>query len=180
MELIKTKQKTLSNLNVKIMEIIEEEDIDEEIEEVDRYELDIQLRYTQLMSTQFIIRELLRQSSAIYDPLGPITFRAKILIQEVWKKGYAWDGTLPKEIKNAWTDVKNDILQITSKLKLQRYYFANNDEETSESTLRILVDASQKAYGASVYFNKGTVSTKVIAKNRVAPLKVITLPKWLQ
>ncbi|CAG2205088.1 unnamed protein product [Mytilus edulis] len=58
-----------------------------------------------------------------------------------------------------------------------RYYFANHDEETSDTTLHIFVDASQKAYGASVYLSKGTESTLVIAKNRVAPLKLITLPK---
>ncbi|XP_071137411.1 uncharacterized protein [Mytilus edulis] len=132
------------------------------------------------MDTQLTKRELLRQSSAIYDPLGllgPITIRAKTLIQELWKKGYAWDETLPKKIENEWTDVKNDILQITTKLKIQRYYFANHDEETSDTTLHIFVDASQKAYGASVYLSKGTESTLVIAKNRVAPLKLITLPK---
>ncbi|VDI00039.1 Hypothetical predicted protein [Mytilus galloprovincialis] len=39
MELIKTKQKTLSDLNEKILESFEEEDLDEEIEEVDRYDL---------------------------------------------------------------------------------------------------------------------------------------------
>ncbi|VDI17230.1 Hypothetical predicted protein [Mytilus galloprovincialis] len=41
-ELLKTKQKTLSDLNEKIIEYIEEEEeIDKEIEEVDRYELEI-------------------------------------------------------------------------------------------------------------------------------------------
>ncbi|XP_071132986.1 uncharacterized protein [Mytilus edulis] len=132
------------------------------------------------MDTQLTKRELLRQSPAIYDPLGllgPITIRAKTLIQELWKKGYAWDETLPKEIENEWTDVKNDILQITTTLKIQRYYFANHDEETSETTLHIFVDASQKAYGASDYLSKGTESTLFVAKNRVAPLKLITLPK---
>ncbi|XP_076095349.1 uncharacterized protein LOC143066242 [Mytilus galloprovincialis] len=99
------------------------------------------------MDTQLTKRELLRQSSAIYDPLGllgPITIRAKTLIQELWKKGYAWDETLPKEIENEWTDVKHDILQITTKLKIQRYYFANEDEKTSGSTLHIFVDNCQK------------------------------------
>jgi hypothetical protein len=37
-------------------------------------------------------REVLRESSKIYDPLGiltPVTIRAKILIQELWKEGYS-------------------------------------------------------------------------------------------
>lgn len=41
LELIKEKYRKLSKLNSQIMEIIAEEDIDGEIEEVDRYELDI-------------------------------------------------------------------------------------------------------------------------------------------
>ncbi|VDH93827.1 Hypothetical predicted protein [Mytilus galloprovincialis] len=49
MELIKTKKKTLSDLNEKILESIEEEeDLDEEIEEVDRYELEIQIGITKI------------------------------------------------------------------------------------------------------------------------------------
>ncbi|XP_071125681.1 uncharacterized protein [Mytilus edulis] len=49
MELIKTKQKTLSDLNEKILESMEEEeDLDEEIEEVDRYELEIQIGITKI------------------------------------------------------------------------------------------------------------------------------------
>ncbi|XP_063442050.1 uncharacterized protein LOC134722364 [Mytilus trossulus] len=49
MELIKTKKKTLSDLNEKILESIEEEeDLDEEIEEVDKYELDIQIGITKI------------------------------------------------------------------------------------------------------------------------------------
>ncbi|CAC5357219.1 unnamed protein product [Mytilus coruscus] len=49
MELIQTKQKTLSELNEKIMEIIEEEeDLDKEIEEVGMYELNIQIGITKI------------------------------------------------------------------------------------------------------------------------------------
>ncbi|XP_053395751.1 uncharacterized protein LOC128555938 [Mercenaria mercenaria] len=39
-------------------------------------------------------REILRQTSRIYDPLGlltPVTVRAKILIQDTWKHDFTWD-----------------------------------------------------------------------------------------
>ncbi len=45
------------------------------------------------------------------------------------------------------------------------------------STLHVFVDASQRAYGASAYLCKGNTSSLVIAKNRIAPLAKMTLPK---
>jgi hypothetical protein len=39
------------------------------------------------------------------------------------------------------------------------------------------VDASEKAYGACVYVCDGENAMLVISKNRVAPLKNITLPR---
>ena len=53
----------------------------------------------------------------------------------------------------------------------------SEEEQNLEFTLHVFVDASQRAYGASAYICKGTHSTIVMAKNRVAPLKDITLPK---
>ncbi|CAC5419022.1 unnamed protein product [Mytilus coruscus] len=48
-KLIKTNQKTLSDLNEKTIEIIEQqEEIDEDIKEVDRYELEIQIAITKI------------------------------------------------------------------------------------------------------------------------------------
>ncbi|CAC5391646.1 unnamed protein product [Mytilus coruscus] len=48
-ELFKTNQKTLSDLNEKTIEIIEQqEEIDEDIKEVDRYELEIQIAITKI------------------------------------------------------------------------------------------------------------------------------------
>ena len=42
-------------------------------------------------------REVLSEASKIYDPLGfltPVIIRAKILMQELWKKSYSWDQPL--------------------------------------------------------------------------------------
>lgn len=46
-------------------------------------------------------RELLQQSSKIFDPLGilsPVSVGSKLLMQKLWKK-YEWDEPLPDEIK---------------------------------------------------------------------------------
>ena len=46
-------------------------------------------------------RSILKQTSKIYDPLGmlsPVTVRAKLLVQELWKKKFDWDMRLPVDI----------------------------------------------------------------------------------
>ena len=56
-----------------------------------------------------------------------------------------------------------------------------NNEVTADdnptSSLHIFVDASTKSYGATAYICKDNHSTLVMAKNRVAPVKQLTLPK---
>jgi hypothetical protein len=64
-------------------------------------------------------REVLRESSKIYDPLGiltPVTIRAKILIQELWEEGYSWDESLQQELQEKWLALSKD-LQPPHKLK---------------------------------------------------------------
>jgi len=134
---------------------------------------------SQLQATK---REILSQSSSIYDPLGllgPVTIRAKLLIQNLWKDKYDWDEVLPSNLTKTWIDIRNDIQDVTTQTRVARHYFTDMSEEEQnlESTLHVFVDASQRAYGASTYICKGTHSTIVMAKNRVAPLKGITLPK---
>ena len=133
-------------------------------------------------NSQVTKREILRQSSSIYDPLGilsPVTIRAKLLIQKLWKEGYDWDEVLPDNIVQSWREIRNDVRDVTANTKLSRHYFAgeSSNGEKEELTLHVFVDASKSAYGASAYICKGKVSSLVIAKNRVAPLKEITLPK---
>ena len=132
---------------------------------------------TELEATK---REILRQSSSIFDPLGilgPVTIRAKILIQKLWKNGHEWDEILPEDISKEWTCIRNDIKEVTNSTTLSRYYFTEEDSDTPDVTLHVFVEASQQAYGASAYVSNGKSTALVIAKNRVAPVKVITLPK---
>ena len=51
-------------------------------------------------------RDILQTSSQFFDPLGwvtPVTVRAKILLQEVWRTKLTWDEPLPETIKDRWT-----------------------------------------------------------------------------
>jgi len=43
--------------------------------------------------------------------------------------------------------------------------------------LHVFADASKKVYGAVAFFTSGNLTTLVMAKNRVTPLRTLTLPK---
>ena len=50
-------------------------------------------------------RDVLKQASKIYDPLGiisPVTVKAKMFIQGLWKQGLDWDGKLSPELMEQW------------------------------------------------------------------------------
>ncbi|CAG2219250.1 unnamed protein product [Mytilus edulis] len=68
-------------------------------------------------------REILRQSSKIFDPLGilsPVTVKAKILMQSLWKRNFGWDERLPEDVTTQWTTYLQ-ILKIQNKLKFRDY-----------------------------------------------------------
>ncbi|XP_076089954.1 uncharacterized protein LOC143061985 [Mytilus galloprovincialis] len=122
-------------------------------------------------------REILKQSSRIYDPLGllsPVSVRAKILMQTLWEQKYEWDEPLPLEIQTTWKNLAKD-LEKTTYTELKRPYFPNLPDQKTQ--LHVFVDASTTAYGATVYICNHHESSLVIAKNRVAPFKQLTLPQ---
>ena len=136
----------------------------------------------QIDNSQVTKREILRYSSSIYDPLGilgPVTIRAKLLIQNLWKEGYDWDRVLPSNTIKSWCDIRDDIQDVLTNTQIPRHYFTGQNEngDNGDIVLHVFVDASQRAYGASAYLCKGKTSSLVIAKNRVAPVRGITLPK---
>ena len=122
-------------------------------------------------------REILKESSSVFDPLGllsPVTVRSKILMQSLWQRKLAWDEILPVDITTEWCEIKTDMIKAT-KLKFDRCYFEK--DSTNEHRLHVFVDASAKAYGACAYLVSGNHSNLVMAKNRVAPIKPLTIPK---
>ncbi|XP_071138915.1 uncharacterized protein [Mytilus edulis] len=121
-------------------------------------------------------REILRQSSKIYDPLGligPVTVRSKMLMQTLWEKGLNWDEPLTSEITTEWKCVLKDINEC-SHLEINRPYFK---EKSDNVELHVFTDASLKAYGACAYLVSGKETVLIMSKNRVTPLKQLTIPK---
>ncbi|XP_045178019.1 uncharacterized protein LOC123538117 [Mercenaria mercenaria] len=132
-------------------------------------------------------REILRQTSRLYDPLGllsPVTVRAKIMLQHIWQEKFDWDTELPADIQHRWENLVNDLNTIST-TKYRRCYFeipAADEKSQKEAdilplTLHVFVGTSQSSYGAAAYLCKGQQSSLIMSKNRVAPLKKLTLPR---
>ncbi|XP_053400768.1 uncharacterized protein LOC123558691 [Mercenaria mercenaria] len=134
-------------------------------------------------------RDVLKYASRIYDPLGilsPVTVRAKILMQDLWEENLDLDVPLPEQYVKAWNNLATD-LRSALKIQLSRQYIQDINTETGSELetgsepnklqLHVFVDASVKLYGAAAYILNHKETRLVIAKNRIAPVKKLTLPQ---
>lgn len=130
---------------------------------------------------KFSKRSILSDIAKLFDPLGfvgPVIVSTKILLQELWKQKIDWDENVPNEIAGKWEIIRKEFLNLNM-VKVERHMICVNPKTTE---LIGFCDASMKAYGAVVYLRsideEGVVSVRLVAsKSRVAPTKVITLPK---
>ena len=124
----------------------------------------------------------LSKISTLFDPLGfitPFTIRARILVQQIWVKGYTWDEVVDNEIKCACLAWLKELSQLPE-IKVSRWLYMSNDADTTK--FHIFVDASGLAYGAVCYVKTASNSGKiaiclVCSKTKVAPLKAVTIPR---
>ena len=130
--------------------------------------------------TKLTKRSTISFASRLFDPLGyvePITVKAKIMIQDLWKQNLSWDEDVPSEHKDQWLNWISDISNLTS-VEIPRPYFLTS---ISNRQLHIFCDSSQLAYGAVAYL-RGMSGAEIytaftMAKTRVAPIKTQTLPR---
>ncbi|XP_037828693.1 uncharacterized protein LOC119616432 [Lucilia sericata] len=127
-------------------------------------------------------RETLQVLMSIFDPLGFVscyTIGLKILIQEIWRTGIAWDEELTDTLDKRWCSWKSTIQQITS-IRIPLCY-SPTMQTADEVQLHTFVDASENAYAAICYLlitkNNVTTVSLVAAKSKVAPLKPLSIPK---
>ena len=124
-------------------------------------------------------RVVLSFFSKLFDPLGfaaPYMLQAKCLFQELWTLELGWDDEVPPDYQ----------------IRFLRWMDGFDVFEGSQGGTPLVVgmpfathafsDASPKAYGACVYLravlcDNSTVSSLVMAKSKVAPLKQTTLPR---
>ncbi|CAK1552938.1 unnamed protein product [Leptosia nina] len=127
-------------------------------------------------------RHVLKILMSIFDPLGfasPVTSRGKQIFQEIWRTSAGWDEKINQELAEQWHGwMKN--LQCLGQLKIPRCYIKYSEAKSLQ--LHVFVDASELAYAAVLYWRtvnaEGQRSLTLIqAKARVAPLKMISIPR---
>ena len=128
-------------------------------------------------------RGVLSRVSSVFDPLGvlsPYLFLAKSLIQTLWRKRKHWDESLEPEDLVVWEKWSAD-LSFLQEFQLPRWTSIDKPSDALVQ-LHLFGDASEKGFGAVCYirytFPDGRIHVSfVIAKNRVAPLKQLSIPR---
>nr|XP_021336928.1 uncharacterized protein LOC103910029 [Danio rerio]XP_021336929.1 uncharacterized protein LOC103910029 [Danio rerio] len=129
-------------------------------------------------------RGILSAVASVYDPLGliaPVLFNGKRILQEMCKNGSGWDDPLMDGLSLRWVKWKQD-LQSLQNLSIPRTYVPLNFGKPISIELHHFSDASNDGYGQCSYVRvkneEGNVHCAlVMAKSRVAPLKVVTVPR---
>ncbi|XP_011858303.1 PREDICTED: uncharacterized protein LOC105555871, partial [Vollenhovia emeryi] len=165
---------------------VDDQPIGDEVKTLGLYwnPLDDVLRYkinTKSDNTRITKRTLLSLISQIYDPLGlvgPACIRAKIILQQLWRLKIGWDESLPADLHTMWVQYYSQLSSISS-ISIPRLIVCANPKKIE---LHGFCDASESAYGACIFIRSLTVEGEYLvrlhsAKSRVAPLKVISIPR---
>lgn len=145
----------------------------------DNFQFKVRLNHKNQIPTK---RNILSETARLFDPLGwlaPVIIVAKIIFQQLWLEKLDWDQKVPQNISTNWLQFRNELQQIQN-IKIPRWIKTENKQTTVE--IHGFCDASTKAYAAVVYarvlHTNGKISTTLLtAKTRVAPLKIISLPR---
>ena len=101
-------------------------------------------------------RNILSILSSFYDPLGliqPIIISLKILFQDICKRKVDWDTEIPDDLKETWFSLISSLKHANT-IEIKRpYTTATVNDPVVEYELHGFSDASEKAYGASIYLH---------------------------
>ena len=150
-------------------------------EDVLTYKVKPWSHYSQTLM-QLSKRQILSNIARIYDPIGfaaAFLIKAKIGLQELWKRGIDWDDELPMEIQDKWKNLFQEMLSLNG-ISFIRCLTPPN--AVGLPVLCVFSDASEDAFGACAYarwqLSNGKYDVRFIAaKSRVAPLKRLTIPR---
>ena len=133
--------------------------------------------------TQRLVQSL---NSKVFDPIGlvaPFTVGARLLLKDIWRvTGQQWDDELPQDMVQRFLVWSADLPKLEN-VKIPRSYFSGSFDNTE---LHMFGYSSQDIFSA-VAFLRARVTTPtrkiktelafVLGKTRVAPMKVMTVPK---
>ena len=130
-------------------------------------------------------RLVLSLVSKVFDPIGlvaPFTIVARLLLKDIWRvRGQHWDEELPKDTVEKFLEWSVELPKL-AEITIPRSYFSGNFKHLE---LPMFGDSSQEVFSA-VAFLRAQVNTSsgpktelafVLGKARVAPMKVMTIPK---
>ncbi|GBM72972.1 hypothetical protein AVEN_35090-1 [Araneus ventricosus] len=127
-------------------------------------------------------RKILSTVHGIFDPIGfscPVTLEPKCLLQECWKLGLSWDAELPLLITERFERWKMKLPKLNA-LEIPRWVRQDFSED-SKLSIHVFCDASQSAYATCMFLRAesadNTLCQLIQARNRVAPLKNISIPR---
>lgn len=125
-------------------------------------------------------RTVLSDIAKIFDPMGllsPCIISAKLLIQSLWSESKDWDEPLDSEIEHSWTTLRQGF-KVLNNVSIPRWLQTSNE---CDIEIHGFSDASQTAYAAAIYIkcmSNGKPNVNLLcAKTKVAPLKIISLPR---
>lgn len=129
-------------------------------------------------------RGILATVASVYDPLGfiaPLLLNGKRILQELCRHGTGWDDPVTDELKPRWERWKTDLINL-KEVEIPRSYAPCSFGKAVKVQLHHFSDASTCGYGQCSYVRlcnkEGDVHCAlVMAKSRVSPLKVTTIPR---
>ncbi|XP_043485239.1 uncharacterized protein LOC122513069 [Leptopilina heterotoma] len=144
---------------------------------------DDEFRFTVKIQSYTVITKRLVLSiiSKLFDPLGlvaPIIIVAKMLMQDLWLQKLDWDSELPQKFREKWDSYFHKLKSIDA-IQIPRW---TGHKEGSKIEVHGFADASSRAYAGVVYIrilnpNESPRLTILQAKTKVAPIKIITIPR---
>lgn len=145
---------------------------------LDTFQFSVNIKLDTKHLTKRVILSIISQ---IFDPLGilgAVIIKAKIILQQLWKLKVNWDEPIPAshhaQFLQFFLSLKSlDLISIPRHVFLSTYI---------NTQIHGFTDASEAAYGVCIYIRSmdftGKVMTRLLcSKSRVAPLKVISLPR---
>ena len=129
-------------------------------------------------------RGILSVASSLYNLLGflaPFILLAKILLQNICRKGMNWDDQVESDVAHQWHEWLEDLPKLEA-LKIARCFKPKGFSEVVDCQLHVFGDASEYAYAAVAYLRmvdaSGLIHCAFIMGNvRLCPLKVVSIPR---